>query len=178
MGNLLLPEIQSGVTQTDVYTIVFLERFVVFFPSDIIALSSLKEEGVADLSQILLDGLFINLHLLDALKRIGHLGGIGQGANGGAKSVRNGFQSNLVLDVVSVKDVGDVSLSPQVLQVIGFLQLSFTAKETRHSAIGVILFPELIERFGPASTEFFERKRIAANLLATVAEDGADVLGQ
>ena len=82
VGDFLLAEVQPGIPQPHIHAVVLLEGLVILFPLDVIPAGTFKEEGVADVAQILLDGFFVYFDILDALQGVGHLGRIGQRADG------------------------------------------------------------------------------------------------
>lgn len=78
VGNLLLPEIQSGITQADIHHIIFLDTLIILPAFYIIAASTLEEESILQALHIGRHCIRIKLYMLHTLQSITYLARIGQ----------------------------------------------------------------------------------------------------
>ena len=68
MGDFLLSEIQSRISQADINTVILLKGLVVFLSFYVISSRTLKKEGIAYIIQVFLDRFLIYFDILYTLQ--------------------------------------------------------------------------------------------------------------
>ncbi len=68
MGDFLLSEIQTRISQADINTVILLKGLVVFLSFYVISSRTFKKEGIAYIIQVFLDRFLIYFDILDTLQ--------------------------------------------------------------------------------------------------------------
>lgn len=182
MGHFLLAETDPGISQPQVLAVVFVGVIKIILPLHIPSFALAKQECVRQVIHIALDGVrcdgMFATALLFGVERIGYIGRIGQGANGGAQQVQYGVQYIGTFDLLPLDNILQVGFGEKGFQICHFCCIGGSGKHQGHTAKEGVVIKGLLLIAANGRIILCKTQRMDMNLVTAASEFGEDVRGK